>query len=218
MIRTIRVGRTNCYLLTADSGFVLVDSGTPRKRKSLDAALARAGCRPGSLRLVVLTHGDYAHAGNAAYLRDKFATKIAMHPDDSVRVERADWSWNLKPKPDRFVPLFKVVTLLGTSSKFDTFTPDVLVRDQESLGSYGLRATVLHLPGHTKGSIGILAGRSDVFCGDLMDSMGNPSLEFFIDDMAAARASLKRLRRLGADWIYPGHGRPFRLSRIADDS
>jgi len=47
-----------------------------------------------------------------------------------------------------------------------------------------------------------------------MDSMGRPSLEFFIDDMVAARASLKRLRNLGTDWIYPGHGKPFRLNQV----
>jgi hydroxyacylglutathione hydrolase len=91
-IRSIRLGGVNCYLVVAGDGFVLIDTGTPEKREALDAELARAGCRPGTLRLVVHTHGDYDHAGNAAYLRDKYATKIAMHRDDSGRVERADWT------------------------------------------------------------------------------------------------------------------------------
>jgi Zn-dependent hydrolases, including glyoxylases len=75
---------------------------------------------------------------------------------------------------------------------------DILVGEQQSLTSYGLEATVLHLPGHTRGSIGVLTAEKDLFCGDLMDSMGMPSLEFFIDDMVAARASLNKLRDLGA--------------------
>jgi hydroxyacylglutathione hydrolase len=91
------------------------------------------------------------------------------------------------------------------------------VQEQQSLKGYGLEATVLHLPGHTKGSIGILTADRDVFCGDLMDSMGKPSLEFFIDDMVVARASLKRLRSLGADWIYPGHGKPFQLNQVTEN-
>jgi len=102
VIRIIRLGGVNCYLVAAVDCFVLIDSGTPEKRKALDAELEDAGCRPGTLRLIVLTHGDYDHAGNAAYLRDKYDTEIAMHPDDAGRVERADWSWNLKPKPDKF--------------------------------------------------------------------------------------------------------------------
>ena len=64
------------------------------------------------LRLIVLTHGDYDHAGNAAYLREKYGSKVAMHRDDSGRVERADWQWNLGPKPDKFGPIFKVVSIL----------------------------------------------------------------------------------------------------------
>jgi glyoxylase-like metal-dependent hydrolase (beta-lactamase superfamily II) len=45
-----------------------------------------------------------------------------------------------------------------------------------------------------------------------MDSMGKPSLEFFIDDLPAAEAILERLRRLGVGTVYPGHGKPFRLA------
>jgi glyoxylase-like metal-dependent hydrolase (beta-lactamase superfamily II) len=55
-----------------------------------------------------------------------------------------------------------------------------------------------------------------LFCGDLMDSMGKPSLELFIDDMVAAKASHQRLRNLGVDWIYPGHGTAFRLNQVTE--
>ena len=215
--RIIRLRGVNCYLVATAEGFVLIDTGTPEKRGALDAELERAGCRPGALRLIVLTHGDYDHAGNAAYLRDRYDTKIAMHPDDPGRVERADWSWNLKPKPDKFGLLFRLVAIFIRPGRFDTFEPDILVEDQQSLAGYGLEATVIHLPGHTKGSIGILTADKDLFCGDLMDSMGKPSLEFFIDDMVAARASLSKLRDMGADRIYPGHGKPFRLNRIPEN-
>ena len=217
VIRIIRLGGVNCYLVAAVAGFVLIDSGTPEKRKALDAELEDAGCRPGTLRLIVLTHGDYDHAGNAAYLRDKYDTEIAMHPDDTGRVERADWSWNLKPKPDKFGFLFRIVALFIRPGEFDTFQPDVILEDQQNLSGYGLEPTVLHLPGHTKGSIGILTADKALFCGDLMDSMGRPSLEFFIDDMTAATASLEKLRSLETDRIYPGHGKPFRLSQVTEN-
>ena len=52
---------------------MLIDTGKPEKRADLVARLERAGCRPGDLRLIVLTHGDYDHAGNAAYLRESTA-------------------------------------------------------------------------------------------------------------------------------------------------
>jgi glyoxylase-like metal-dependent hydrolase (beta-lactamase superfamily II) len=214
VIRTISLASVNCYLVTTGDGFVLIDTSKPEKRADLDAELENAGCTPGDLRLIVLTHGDYDHAGNAVHLRGKHGAKVAMHRDDSGRVERADWSWNMKPKPDKFELLFRVVSLFIKPGPFDTFEPDVFVEDEQGLSEYGFDATVLHLPGHTKGSIGILTADHDLFCGDLMDSMGKPSLEFFIDDMAAARASLERLRSLDVGTVYPGHGKPFRLEQV----
>jgi hydroxyacylglutathione hydrolase len=70
----------NCYLVkTVDGGYVLVDTGISWKRRSIEKALAGAGCEPGNLRLVIITHGDVDHAGNCAYLRDKYGAKVALH-------------------------------------------------------------------------------------------------------------------------------------------
>lgn len=219
-ILTIRLGGVNCYLTAADGGFVLIDTGTPEKRARLDAALAGAGCRPGNLKLIALTHGDYDHAGNAAYLRDKYGAKIGIHRDDSERVERADWDLGMKPKPDRFTLFFRVISRLAlrfvNPDKFVTFEPDVYLEDGQSLSTYGSDAVVLHLPGHTRGSIGILTAAGDLFCGDLMSNMVRPSLHFFINDMAAARANIDKLRGLGVGTVYPGHGKPFRLERLKE--
>ena len=214
----IPLASVNCYLVSDGAGFVLVDSSKPEKRRQLEAALARAACVPGTLNLILLTHGDYDHAGNASYLREKYGTKIAMHRDDAARVERGDWSLGMKAKPDRFGILFRTVSLFIKPGPFDTFTPDISVDDGQALSGSGLDATVLHLPGHTKGSIGLLTRGGDLFCGDLLDSMmGKPSFEFFIDDMTAARASLRRLRTLGVSLVYPGHGKPFTLDQVRDE-
>jgi glyoxylase-like metal-dependent hydrolase (beta-lactamase superfamily II) len=163
----------------------------------------------------VLTHGDYDHAGNASYLRERYGVKIGMHRADAERVERGDWHLGMKPKPDRFPLRFRLVSALIRPGAFDTFTPDLLLEDGQTLSDFGLDATVLHLPGHTKGSIGVLTGDGKLFCGDLMDSMmGRPSLEFFIDDMEAATTSLERLATLPVKTVYPGHGKPFDLGRV----
>ncbi len=46
--------------------------------------------------------------------------------------------------------------------------------------------------------------------------MGKPGLEFFIDDMAAAKRSLQRLRGLDVVLVHPGHGKPFRLEQVRE--
>ena len=121
-ITTIGLAGVNAYLVAARDGFVLVDTGKPEKRADLVAQLARAGCAPGTLKLIVLTNGDYDHAGNAAYLRETYGLPVAMHRDDAGRVERADWSLGMKPSPDKFPLLFRAVSAFLRPGPFDTFT------------------------------------------------------------------------------------------------
>jgi glyoxylase-like metal-dependent hydrolase (beta-lactamase superfamily II) len=48
------------------------------------------------------------------------------------------------------------------------FKPDIFLRDGQDLGEYGFGAKIIHLPGHTKGSIGILTEEGDLFAGDTL--------------------------------------------------
>jgi glyoxylase-like metal-dependent hydrolase (beta-lactamase superfamily II) len=215
-VHRIALGRVNCYLLPADSGFVLVDTGAPERRARLAAELVKAGCRPGDLKLIVLTHGDYDHAGNALYLRDKYQAKVAMHHEDLARVRRADWTWGTRPRPDKAGWLCRVVWSFEKARPFDVFEADTCLKDGQSLLRYGCDATVLHLPGHTRGSIGLLTSDDDLVCGDLLDGVLRPGLHLFIDDMTAAKESLARVKRLRVRRVYPGHGKPFSLSEVRD--
>lgn len=214
-IETICLASVNSYLLAGDDGYVLVDTGKPEKRVALDARLTAAGCGSGDLRLIVITHGDYDHAGNAAFLREKHGCTIAMHRSDAGRVMKADWRLGMKPKPDKFPLVFRMASRFIRPGRFDTFRPDLYLEDGQTLDDFGLDATILHLPGHTRGSLGVLTSAGDLFCGDLMDSMmGRPSLQFFINDMDAAQASLARLREFEIGTVYPGHGAPFTLAQV----
>ncbi|MDD4984946.1 MAG: MBL fold metallo-hydrolase [Dehalococcoidales bacterium] len=212
-LKVINCGGVNCYLVKTATGYILIDTGVPNKRIEIEKELATASCQPGSLALIVLTHGDYDHAGNAAYLREKYGAKVAMHKDDSMRVERGDWKLGFKAKPDKFPLIFKIVSFFIRPGKFDTFKPDIYV-EGGSLLEYDFEAQVLHLPGHTRGSIGILTKDGSLFCGDLMDNFRKPGLQFFIDDMAATRVSVEKLKKLNVKIVYPWHGKPFPMERF----
>ena len=154
-VEIIDVGGVNCYLLEADDGFVLIDTGFSTKRMFLDEVLKKALNKPGEvpkkLKLVILTHGDSDHAGNCKFLRENYGAKIAMHFEDSKMVENGDMSWNRKLKPDKISFTFRLVTLaFGKNSVFDTFKPDIYLQDGQNLAEFGLSAKVIHLPGHSK--------------------------------------------------------------------
>jgi hydroxyacylglutathione hydrolase len=212
-ITTINYG-VNCFLIKTDNGFFLIDTGVANKRLTLEKELVRQGCQPGNLKLVILTHGDSDHADNSAYLQQKYHAKIAMHYDDAGMVERGDMSLNRKPKPDKVAFFFRLIMLLfGGPVKFETFKPDIFLEDHQDLSPYGLEARVLHLPGHSKGSIGVLTPGGDLFAGDLLSNFFKPGAHF-IDDLAAWNSSIEKLKRMEIKTVYPGHGKPFPMEKF----
>ncbi len=217
-VKALDLGGVNAYLLKAGDGLVLVDTGFSTSRAKLERALSRAGCTPGRLKLIVLTHGDHDHAGNAAHLRAKYGAPIAMHGADAGMVERADMTWNRKAKPDSYSLSFRivgnVVRFFVGSTPFDSFTPDLTIDEGFDLSQYGLDARVLHIPGHSKGSIGILTADGDLLCGDLLYNMVRPGFPVSIDDLADYDASMEKLRGLSIGTVYPGHGKPFPMKRV----
>ena len=76
--------------------------------------------------MIVITHGDFDHIGNAAYLRQKFGAKIAMHADDVGMAERGDMFWNRK-KGNRL--LRSLAPSLFRFGAADRFQPDAIVAD-----------------------------------------------------------------------------------------
>ena len=74
---------------------------------------------------------------------------------------------------------------------------------------YGFDAEALEIPGHSKGSIGILATSGELFCGDLLANVEKPDLWSIIDDSYVAHASVEKLKSLQINTVFPGHGQPF---------
>jgi hydroxyacylglutathione hydrolase len=208
------LGGVNCYLIQTDHGFVLIDTGSSNQRASLAAELERAGCQPGNLRLIVITHGDFDHTGNAAYLRGKLEAKIAMHTGDSGMAERGDMFWNRRKGN---LVLKVMAPMLFRFKKPDRFVPDLALSDGYELVEYGCEAQVLSIPGHSKGSIGVLTAAGELFCGDLLTNMDQPVINAIMDDADKAKESVIKLKSYDIHRVYPGHGEPFAWGSFLDN-
>ncbi len=201
----------NCYLIKAESGMFMVDCGAVFSRGGVKQALAEAGCKPGDLKLVVLTHGDYDHTGNCVYLREKYEAKIAVHPAENVALEKGDM---LATRQSQQGAALRFFMKLGGVIMARKFKPDVLLNDGDDLSSLGLDAKVLHTPGHTQGSISVLTAEGDLFCGDFLNGGKVPGINALVDNMAQMKAGVEKLKGLDIRMIYPGHGRAFTLEEL----
>jgi hydroxyacylglutathione hydrolase len=210
----LNISYVNCYLVRTDHGVFLVDTGLRNARHRLELSLQHLCSHPGDIKLILLTHGDFDHSGNAAYLRSKFSAPIAMHAADAGMLANGYMFWNRKINN---ALIKKIAPLFIRFNKNDKATPDILLEDRTTLVQYGWDATVLNTPGHSSGSICLLTPGGDLLCGDLLtNTSGPPRLNSLMYDVEAGRASLARLKTLPIKTVYPGHGQPFAWNALAE--
>jgi len=216
-ISRIDLEKVNCYLIETEEGFILIDTGYSKSRSKIDAFLSNKGITPENqkLKLILLTHGDFDHTGNARYLKEKYNSVIALHNDDIGMVEHGDISWNRNMNVFLRI-LGKLMTvLLGIQlKKEDRFLPDIILENEQRLDEYGLFAKIITLPGHSKGSIGVLTEDGHFFCGDVLENIEQPDQAKMVSDTEDMKRSIEKIGSLEFKYIYPGHGKPFEKNSL----
>lgn len=195
---------SNCYLIKENNNFILVDTSTRSNRKKLEKAIQSEGCKPGNLKLIFITHGDFDHCANAAYFKEKYNCPIAMHESDVPITESGNMFINKNNK--NIIAILFIKLFL----RFEKFIPDVFLKGGENLKQYGFNAEVIYLPGHTKGSCGLLLGDS-LICGDFLENRKKPR-KYYVDDENDIMSSFEKIKNISIKNVYPGHGEPFLMS------
>lgn len=203
------VATVNCYLIKTAQGFILIDTGGTAGREQVEKAMLEAGCTPQNVLLIALTHGHFDHSDNARYFQKRFGAKIALHAADMEMVKRGNMFLTRPKLLQGFIN--GVMWLMGVRH-FDTFTPDIILKEGDTLREFGLDATVHHLPGHSRGSVGFLTSDGDYFVGDVFTNLkGKPAMNSLIEVKADLVASAEKVKGSGAKRVYVGHGEAFPL-------
>lgn len=180
--------------LLATNLYLVADVRT-REAIAIDTAIPSAGVvardledRGWRLILIVSTHGHWDHIGDNAAVSAHTGAPVAVHPGDRRMLER--------PEP-LFAP-FEIPPCVPAV--------DLAERGRIRVGSIDLE--VLHTPGHTPGSVCLLAPGPDVlFAGDTLFPDGWGRVDLPGGDPVAMVASLGRLERLDDSVrVLPGHG------------
>lgn len=214
----------NVYLLVAEDGLTLVDAGMPGNAETILAAIRDIGREPSELRHIVLTHSDPDHSGSAAQLKDLTGALVAIHEQDAPalagkRRKRTDGTGAVPMRSSNMARVGHNLAMrfvFKLSGRFRDFKPvdaDILLKDGDTIS--GLR--VMHVPGHTRGSIALYREDGVVFSGDALlgDSAGRvqPPTEALALNPARALASADMIESLGFTTLLPGHGQPVRRTR-----
>lgn len=199
LVEGVRGG--NVYLIVEDT-LALVDSGLPGSGPAIARFIARLGRRPDELKRVVLTHGHLDHAGSAAQLRVLTGAKVLAHAAETQH-------GMLLPGLSGAGGLVfrRIAGLLRVRS----VNVDVLLHEGDIIPVLG-GLKVLHVPGHTPGSVCLLSeSRGVLFSGDIMFNSGDrlsQPLPLFQQDRLLADQSLKKLLPLDIQLCCFGHSPP----------
>ncbi len=219
--------RADLWYLRGRDRDLLVDTGNGIG--ALAPYLARL-VRGGRRREIVCvcTHAHIDHIGGFHELERRLLhpaeQDLASHVRDGAPLAPALWSPPLLARlaDSGFAPppvLVDAVPFPG----FDPYTfrperaaPTHLVRGGDEIDLGDRRFSIVDLPGHTPGSIGLvdqeeraLISGDAVYEGGLIDTLPESDVEAYVRTMDL-------LRRLDVDVVYPGHGRPFARARLRE--
>lgn len=202
----LRFPVVQAYLVDCGASFAVVDCGPLGSDVAILEALAEVSGGVGHLQQIVLTHCHKDHAGSAAALAAKTGALVLAGAADAAVIA------GNKAEPPAVItseeqPFFdKIADLLPPAPPVPV---DRLLHDGDELG-WDTPTIVLHVPGHTPGSIAIhLPGERLVFTGDNIASIGRRAiLGPFNVARTEAIASLRKLADLDADIACFGHGDP----------
>ena len=222
-VHAIVHGRTNCYVIEADSGLVLVDAAYPSTWRLVERCLDVIKRSVDDIRGLLITHGHFDHLGFANMIRQRFGVPVWIHPGD-LPIARHPYSYRpgrprgLYPLAyPRSVPVLSRMVAAG-ALRVPGVTPDHELADGATLDLPG-RPQVIFTPGHTDGEcVFLFPDRRLLLTGDALVTL-DPYTGFTgprivaragTKDSRQALDSLAGLRSLDADLVLPGHGSPWR--------
>jgi glyoxylase-like metal-dependent hydrolase (beta-lactamase superfamily II) len=203
---TVGPASMQAYLWRDGDELTLVDAGPAGSGPVIAAAVVGLGLDRRAVRRVLLTHHHADHVGGAAEVAGWDGAVVAAHRLDApvVRGEA------VRPAPDLAEwerPLHARITPAVPPAPPARVDREL---DDGDLLNVGGGARVLHIPGHTAGSVALhLPGPSVLFTGDTVAGHeGRVILGVFNDDRAAAAESSHRLAGLDVEVACFGHGNP----------
>jgi len=179
----------DCCVYLLDAGdLLLIDAGAGLSFKRLVANIESLGFSIGRLKPILVTHAHIDHIGALSQFRKEYGAKIIAHRLDAAAIETGKGT--------------------GADAYGVNYTPcpvDVKIEDTETsltFGSYQLK--VVHIPGHTPGSIAAyldVGGKRVLFGQDIH----GPYMPRWGGDPKLAKKSLQKLFALKSDILCEGH-------------
>ncbi len=210
-VTTFRKSYANTHLVKVNpESYLMIDAGADVDAKALDADMRAIGIKPEWVRLLLLTHGHWDHAGGATYFQQRYNIPVAVGAQDQRLLAQG--------QSDPVCPTGVMAKLRASgdaSHRFIGPKPDVVINEDTPLDRWfgaGV-GQILLMPAHTEGSLAVMMGDA-VFVGDLLRGamLSKAAVtHFYMCDVQQSKRlarDLLRVKAPGAQWFFPGHFGP----------
>jgi glyoxylase-like metal-dependent hydrolase (beta-lactamase superfamily II) len=203
--------------IISGEGLTLIDPGTSPgfHLRSVREQSARDGLRFGDINKILLTHAHQDHAPAAPFLADELGADILCHELEIPMLEDQKVffldeynafkpSKNGLPYPPEWIMEAGSYLLFGAVKPV---TGAVAVREGTVIDE-AAGATVVELPGHRPGEIGIYISEDRaLITGDIINwrRYKLPSLNMPVSDLDMTVSSLKKIQSMNVEVIVNGH-------------
>ena len=182
-----QIGTYSVAHVLIGTAIVLIDTGILGREASILGLLSDLGRSPRDIVAILNTHGHADHIGSNVVLARMTGAPVHLHRNDRFYLDGAKQMWG-----GDLVP---------------TAPADVLLSDGDILEFGDLRLEVVHLPGHSAGSVGYWDRQRDIlYCGDAVQGRGSTiqNLPLYFDPDAYER-SVVRVGAIDVQNLIPSH-------------
>jgi glyoxylase-like metal-dependent hydrolase (beta-lactamase superfamily II) len=182
----------NSYVLFNDDGICfLIDPACKGKeqQQELMGYITAHGLKPGT---IILTHGHFDHVAGVAWAMREFKCMFWMHRDDLFLVKNAN----------------QHAGIFGLQVE-DPPLPDRFIGEGDLPGTGNSHISVIHVPGHSPGSICLYAEKEKfIICGDVLFNGSIGRTDLLKGNHAMLISGIReKLMVLPRDTVvWPGHG------------
>lgn len=208
IIKKIKMGKSNVYLINTEKGYILVDAGMENKINKIKNALNEINAKLEDIILIIITHVHYDHVGSLYDLKEKTNAKVLVHKKENELLQEGKTNF-----PEGTIFLSRIISKIGnliSEGKFKPVVSDITLNNNYDLNQYGIEGEVIHTPGHTEGSISVIIKGKHIICGDTLFSiLPNSVYPPFANDKQLLLDSWKKIKEYDCEKFYPGHGNIF---------
>ena len=177
----------------------IIDTGPANYQDSIALALKPLGLRFDDIDIILNTHGHADHTGGNATIKDASGALCMIHESEVSCLENREHWFDQQQAP--VVEALRGKSYLGEEKSrflqsYQSTTVDRQLNDKDLIDiGDGIEIQVIHLPGHTPGSVGYYWETEGIlFCGDSMVGRWSEGGSLpLITDLSAYQRSIDRL-------------------------